>query len=432
MKEWLKFFGLSFYSDDIARQAPRRGLGNIFLAALLSALFLILGLVMAYTLTFSANFSNSPSFTATVERAFSKDGAALEVKGGKLYADRVINTAGNDDDKENYSRGFDIVVDTRPADAFDDFTAYCVSASGKRITYEQYNELDADSKSLYKFKVEYSGKERVIDEGWVSTCESYLDGRTDERTIDAYDQVKKKPSSQYPAALYELYVRTYYPSMKEYESNGKAPKLRNFYFHNYGKRDNILFVFDDSMLGSFETNTGARHTFYGYYNDIKDGKIGSSKESARDFIKDSFASATAITAYNAVVGFFSVAPFMVLVVVAVAIAMYCFSRLLKTEDIRFGAAAKTVCSFMMWSAFFTAFATFALGFLASQSIMAWLEGVVFFAVLSIRTAVMLARAQRAQKRVSGAATVEPKTNVAETNAREPVASENSGTEGDPI
>lgn len=398
MKEWFKFFGLSFFSDKIAKQAPRRGLGNILLSAVLGALFLILGLIMAYTLTFYANFGNSPEFTATVERAFSADGARLEVKDGKLISDCVIDTVASEADSEKYSRGYDIVVDTRAADAYDDFTAYCVSASGKRITYEQYIELDVDSKTLYKFKVEYSGNERVIDEAWVQKCESYLDGREDERTKAAYEEVKKKPSSQYPAALYELYVRTYYPSMKAYESDGKAPKLRNFYFHNYGKRDNILFVFCDSMLGTFETGTGAKHTFYGYYDDIKDGAIGTSPQAAREFIKDSFNGATAITVYNAVIAFFSVAPFIVLVVLAVSVALYCITRLLKLEELKFGAAAKTVCAFIAWSAVITAVATFALGFLVSQSLIAWLEGVLFFAVLMIRTAVMLGRDAAARKR----------------------------------
>ncbi|MDE7464035.1 MAG: hypothetical protein K2M48_03305, partial [Clostridiales bacterium] len=143
MKEWFKFIGLSFFSDKIAKQAPSRGMGNMFLAALLSAVFLLVGLIMAYTLTFDANYANTPQLVATVERALSADGAALEIKDGYLYSDRIIDTVSYDEDRKNYSRGYDIIIDTRKAETFDDFTAYCVSKSGKEITYEEYLELDS-------------------------------------------------------------------------------------------------------------------------------------------------------------------------------------------------------------------------------------------------------------------------------------------------
>lgn len=398
MKEWFKFIGLSFYSDKIAREAPHRGLGNVFLAAFLAVLILLLGLIAAHTLTFSVNYGNTPELVATVERVFSDGGAALEVENGVLRSDRIIDTVANETDRQNYFRGYDIILDTRKADAFDDFTAYCVTKSGNEITYEQYLELDADTKTLYTFKIRYSGVERVIDDEWVNKCEAFLDGKTDDSTVKAYAEVKKKTGDEYNAALYELYVRTYYPSLKAYESNGGAPKTRNFYYHEYGSRQKILFVFCDSMLGSFETSLGAKHTFYGYYGKLPDGKIETGKAAAKDFIIKSFKGATAITVYNAVMGFFSVVPFVILVAVAVVVALFCFTKLLKLEELKFGAAGKIVCSFLVWSALFTALGVFALGYLVSQSLLAWLEGVLFFAVLMIRTAVMLIRSAVAQKR----------------------------------
>ena len=398
MKEWLKFIGLSFFSDNIARQAPRRGLGNVFLTAIIAVTIMLLGLIAAQTLTFSANYGNAPEFSATVERALSEDGAALEVKGGVLYSDRIIDTVASETDRQSYSRGYDIIVDTRKAGTFDEFSAYCVSKSGKQITYEEYLEMDADMKTLYTFEIKYSGVERVIDGEWVNKCEAFLDGRTDEATVKAYADVKNKTGDEYNSALYELYVRTYYPSLTAYESDGGAPKTRNFYFHNYGDRENILFVFCDSMLGSFKTKTGAKHTFYGHYGKLSDGSIGTDAVAAKDFITKSFKGATAITVYNGVIGFFSVAPFIVLVAVAVSVALFCFTKLLKTEELKFGAAAKTVCSFFIWSALITALSVFALGFLVSQSLLAWLDGVIFFAVLMIRTAVMIIRAYIERKR----------------------------------
>lgn len=399
MKEWLKFIGLSFFSDKIAMQAPRRGLGNVFLSAVLGMVFLLLGLIASFTLPFDANYYNCPQLVATVERALSDDGASLEIKGGTLYSDKIIDTVGNEGDRSDYSRGYDIVVDTRRADTFDDFTAYCVSHSGKEITYEQYLEIaDADVKTLYEFKIRYSGKTLVVDDELIIKCEAYLDGVTDDEVKKSYDEVKGKTGEEYAAALYELYVRAYYPPLTAYESNGGAPKTRNYYYHNYRDREEILFVFSDSMMGTFVTETGAKHTFYGYYGDISDGAIGHSAESANEFVIASFKGATAMTVYSGVIAFFSVAPFIVLVAFAAIIVLFCFTKLLKLDELKFGGAAKTVCSFVIVSALVTALATFALGYLASQNILAWLEGVVFFAILIIRTAVMLVRAAILRKR----------------------------------
>lgn len=395
MKEWLKFIGLSFFSDKIAMQAPRRGLGNVFLSAVLGMAFLLLGLIAAFTVPFEANYYNTPELVATVECALS--GAALEIRDGVLSSDKIIDTVANEVDRKNYSRGYDVVVDTRKADTFDDFTAYCVSSSGKEITYEQYLELDGDAKTLYEFKIRYSGKTLVLDGELIEKCEAFLDGVTDGNVIESYEDVKTKTGDEYASALYELYVRTYYPSLTAYEANGGAPKTRNYYYYNYRDREKILYVFCDSMMGVFVTNTGAQHLFYGYCKNIPDRTIGSAKE-ANDFVVDSFKGATAITVYSGVIAFFSVAPFTVLVALAAAIALYCFTKLLKLDALKFGAAAKTVCSFVTVSSLIASLVTFALGFLASQNILAWLEGVAFFVVLMIRTAVMLGLAARRRNR----------------------------------
>ncbi len=402
MTEGLKYIGLSFFSHKTATRAPERGLGWLFLAALLGILFLLFGLIAAHTLTFKANYRNAPQFTETVRLAFSDDGAPLTVKSGTLYADRIIDTVGNTDDKQNYSRGYDVILDTRPAKTYDDFTAYCVSDSGKEISYEQYLELDADVKTLYKFKIRYSGNERVIDGEWVQKCESYLDERTDDKTADAYAEVKKLSGDKYTDALYDLYIRSYYPSLTEYERDGSAPKTRNYYYQNYSDRKNTLFVFCDSMVGSFVTKTGAEQTFYGHYGKLDNGAIGTSAAAIDDFIVMSFKGASAMTVYNAIINFFFTMPFIILVAVAVIVIMFCMTKLLKHDELTFGAAAKTVCGFIPWSALFAGFVTFALGFLVSQSILSWLTGAAFFLVLAIRTAVMLTISSMAKKRAARA------------------------------
>ena len=400
MKELWNYILPSFFSDKRAKQAPSRGIGSILIVAILAVIFLMFGLIAAYTLPFKANFENTPELVATAERAFSADGAALEIKDGVLLSDRVIDTVTDDEDRQKYSCGYDIVIDTRKVDTFDDFYAYCVSKSGNEITYEEYIELDEDVKTLYTFAIRYSGKERIIDDIWVNRCESYLDASTDEDTVKAYVEVKNKTGDDYAVALYNLYVRTYYPPLTAYETDGNAPKTRNYYYHNFSDREKIMFVFCDSMLGSLVTEFGAKNRFYGNYSKLNDGAIGTTAESVKRFVCKSVEGATAVTVYSAVMGFFSVAPFVILVVVAVSVALFCLTKLSKCGELKFGAAAKTVCSFVTVASLVSALAAFAFGFLVSQNLLAWIEGIMLFAVLAIRVAVMLIRASVEKKRES--------------------------------
>lgn len=389
MKELWKYIVPSFFSDKIAKQAPNRGVGSVLLASLFAVIFLALGLVAAYTLPFKANFNNTSELVATTERAFSEGGATLEINNGVLCSDRIIDTVSNENDRKEYFRGYDIIVDTRNVDTFDDFYAYCVTNSGSEISYEEYLEKDADVKTLYTFKIKYSGVERVIDDEWINKCESYLDTVTDASIVSAYAEVKNKPANEYAAALYNLYVKAYYPPLTAYERDGTAPKTRNYYYFGYGDREKIIFVFCDAMVCAYLTDFGAKNTFYGYYAGLGDGKIGSSVEDIKQFVYKSVGGASAVTVYSAVMGFFSVAPFIVLVVIALSVALFCLTKLLKVNELNFGAAAKTVCSFITVAALISALITFALGFLVSQSLLAWLEGVVLFAVIAIRMVVML-------------------------------------------
>lgn len=390
MKDWLKFIGLSFFSDDIAKSAAKRGIGNIIFAAFMTVVFLLLGAIFATVFTFEANYVNTPELAATVEAAFSSD-MMFEINAGKLNASAAVDTVKNDTDKSKYYRGYDIIIDTRDANTFDEFTAYCESKSGKRISYEEYLNLDADIKTLYTFGIEYSGKERVIDDEWVEKCETYLGAAQDKTTADAYAEVKKLPATEYRFALYNLYVKTYYPDLSAYETGGNAPKTRNYYYHEYGNRSKTVYFFNDSAIGLYETKYGAAHVFYGYYSDMADGAIGKSADEIRRFIFDCADGAASIVVYNCVMNFFMLIPFTVVIVLAEAVLLFCLTKLLKLEDIKFGAAAKTECSFLLVSSLISALITFGLGFLVSETLIYWLIGVALFAVLSVRTAVMLIR-----------------------------------------
>lgn len=89
MKSWLKFFGLSFFSDKISKQAVKRGYLNVALGAVFALVFLFCGVLAADLLPFSTHYKNSSSFTAFVRNAVTNDGLSLEVNGGMAFT-RVL------------------------------------------------------------------------------------------------------------------------------------------------------------------------------------------------------------------------------------------------------------------------------------------------------------------------------------------------------
>lgn len=394
MKDSAKFFFLGYFSNRTAKQAQKRGLGIMFLAIVLSVLLFLVGLIASSTLPVSFLYHNSGDLRATVEKTFAD--VQMTVSNGKIIAGTaeqgnqlVVNTVIYQEDKQQYSvNGFDVVVDTRPVELFDDFIAVCVTENGKEISYEEYLSLDSEVKSLYTFQVKYSGNERVIEGQWQARCEGYLDAVTDEAIVKDYAEVKKLSGAEYLNALYELYVKAYYPDLSMYETDGGAPKLRNSYTKNYSEKEDILFVFDDSLVVRF-TSGGEQHVFYGFYTDMPNGAVEVNFDNIHAFLLQSFESANVITVYSCMINFMMIMPYLIFISFIVMIIMYCLCKVINRDRMQFGAVAKIACNFLLWTVIFTDLIVMALSLFISQSRLFGMACVVFFAAFLLRAVVFV-------------------------------------------
>lgn len=401
MKKRLKIFWLGFFSDKLAREAPTRGYGNLILAGILAVILMFCGYIASIFVPFRANFNGSAQFNQVVENVFSEsspDRISLEIKQGKLLAgkgetgrSKVLDTRADPSANEVYSTcGYTVVVDTRPADGvYDDFIAYCQSAGGTEISYEKYLELNADEKTLYTFKIRYTGNERILDDEWITRCESYLNGCSDEAAVKGYEEVKKLTGEEYKRALYELYIKSYYPDLSVYETSGSAPTVRNAYYHNYLIGNKFLFLFDDAIVCSFVKDSGVPVTFYGFYNNIEDGAVEPTASALRDFIAECYKGSASITVYSALINFTLYLPFVVVVVILLALIMLCVRRLLKIDGVRLGGCVKTMAVFLVYSALLAALIALGFGFIIEKSALLATLYISFFLILMIRMAIML-------------------------------------------
>ena len=243
MKKWLKFFFFGFFSDKYSKDGAKRGYSNVFLALLLTFAFLWLGYVGADMLPFSTWYDQSPDFKATVHSVFANsdinkridaeivDGTLIVKKDDEYIEDILINTFENEKDKQNYSvNGYNVILDTRPADTLAEIEAYCISNDGENteISYEDYLTLSNVAKLNFDFKLRYTGEALELTDDLVSSYRVYVEGLNEANKLEtqtlANDLAQGKISKgEYNRAIYELYFASYYPAIDEYESSSKVP-----------------------------------------------------------------------------------------------------------------------------------------------------------------------------------------------------------------
>ena len=416
MKKWFRFFSLSFFSDKAAKEGAKRGYTNFFLALILAFAFLWVGYIGADMLPFSMQYNRSHDFVATVHTLLANPDAQkridVEIEDGILKAKKyggeyrealLVNSFENQSDRQDYSvNGYNVVIDSRPADALAEVEAYCVSNDGQNIviSYQEYLSLSAVAKMNFDFKLKYTGNELELSDETVESYRAYLVELNEEQrqSVDKLDgqlREEKITKLEYNREIYKLYFTNYYPEITNYESSSNVPLLRNYYYHQYIRNgeSKYLFIFDDYLAASFETRGGNVVSFYGFYSNLADGSLiaeGAGQEvaskAADSFIKDCFNAMLPINAYAYAMNIFSFIPFIALMPMVVALLAYSILKLRGIESITsFGGVFKIIGSFAWFSAFASALLTVMLSFFVKRSLLAMLPLVLFFISLAVRS-----------------------------------------------
>ena len=418
MKKWLRFFCLSFFSNRISKEGAKSGYTNVMFGLILAFAFLWVGYVGADMLPLRAHYENSPDFSGMVHAVLAnpdpelridaeiKDGSLLAKGYGSEYGERLlVNTFENEAQRQSYSKnGYNVVVDMRPADTLAKVEAYLVSNDGKdlTITYEEYLTLSEVARLNFDFKLRYTGEALYLSDELTENHKAYLLGLGGvtagevERLTSELSEGKIN-NDEYARAIYELYFVSYYPEISAYESTSKVPLLRNYYYHHYISRgeENYLFIFDDYMAASFETKGGILASFYGFYGNMEDGAIvpsGSSgadaNAAADDFMKNALHSIAPLTFYAHAMNVFTLIPFIALMPLVVTLLGYSILKLRGVDSLRsFGAAFKTLGSYVWFSALISAVLTVTLGFLLDPDVISTLPLILFFLTLTARSVI---------------------------------------------
>lgn len=416
MVKWLKFFFGSFFDDRQAKLAPMRRYLNCLLAFLLGFALMYFGLTIGYLQTFDHHYSNSSAINNVVENLFETDvdGAPISVRidgikatsgaGGELDNSAVVNTFDDPSAAEKFKLGeYNVILDTRPLKTtYDDFTAYCVKGD-ERISYEKYrDELTESERGDYKFAIEYSGKKLEFTPEKLDGYAAYLDLTGDETSAEydadifkAYGELEDRRdelgAGEYENALYELYVKAYYPDISKIERYGNAPTLRTYYVSNILATDKAGYyfaVFDDSLFGRFVTDGGIDVSFNGCYRGL-DGFIVSSGN-AGEFVTRAFSAMSGSWMSVYFINMLQLFPFTLIAWLVCALLVFIVCKLSKDDyGSAFGDALRIVGSFLFISFVLTFLGAIILGFTVSRDLAYGLTVYIFCGVLLLRTIILV-------------------------------------------
>ena len=269
-KDWLKVFGLSFFSDKIASRAAKKGATLIIISLIFTFVFFFCGYLGASVVPFSTHYKNADGYRSFLYGVFTDENALnLAMDGGKAKVTKsdnteiqVVNTYENATDAEKYAKnGYNLIIDTRSSRSFIEFEEYAVNGD-ERISYETYLGLGKAEKSNYQLRVHCTDELYTIGEKEVTKFTAFFDDITSSESKNynsaaaiAYKKLNKNAPS-YNDDLYRLYVKYYYTDISSVVTGESVPVLRDYYYREYVHNSNshYFYIFDDMCAGSFETN----------------------------------------------------------------------------------------------------------------------------------------------------------------------------------
>lgn len=418
MKDWFKFIGGSFFVNKIALEGARRRFVNVFLSFFLCLVFLYAGLSIGYISSFKTHYNNSTALKSTLYSAFAGENAQERIQlkndGYKLFSgyngeydnSAVINTFVSQSDKNKYSQdGFNLIVDTRPSTTtYVEFEAY-YEGRGEKISAEKYREMSSSARSEYTPVTVLSEEGKTVSFNEKKYCDFIV--QFTDQTSEKYDPaitysyetiMERKDSvtqAEYFCSLYELYVKAYYPDVKD--DYAGAPSMRTWYrqnvFEKSGTTDYIA-ILDDTVTGNFSTDGGILVDYSGYYMamdgfELKGGNAQEAQSSTDSFILKSFSGAKGVDLSIYFINVLQISPLVILVIVALSFILFAVAKVGKFGfGSSFGATFKTLASFMLITSVICFFGAIILSYLVPRGAAYSLTCLIYLSVMVIRTLIL--------------------------------------------
>lgn len=281
MLDWIKYFGLNFFSKKYADESKTRKLWNGVLAFLIAVVVMYGAYCGMAIASFPVHYDNSAGFKAYYNGLFEGENSiAIEIKDGKAaYIEKdasslVINTFVNEADREKYAKdGYNVVVDMRDGRAtYNDCTVQFVNGD-LTISYDEYMELGEAKQSEYSPKLVMSERSLELTAEKIADYIAFISTNGDDDAKQSLEALKTNGVviEENYGAVYELYYKVKYSGFGN--SFASAPTMRNYYTNTYlatddnGRSvyDNYVILLEDIAFASWHTDSGQMLSVAGYY-----------------------------------------------------------------------------------------------------------------------------------------------------------------------
>ena len=403
-KDWLKVFGLSFFSDKIASRAAKKGATLIIISLIFTFVFFFCGYLGASVVPFSTHYKNAYGYRSFLYGVFTDENALnLAMDGGKAKVTKsdnteiqVVNTYENATDAEKYAKnGYNLIIDTRSSRSFIEFEEYAVNGD-ERISYETYLGLGKAEKSNYQLRVHCTDELYTIGEKEVTKFTAFFDDITSSESKNynsaaaiAYKKLNKNAPS-YNDDLYRLYVKYYYTDISSVVTGESVPVLRDYYYREYVHNSNshYFYIFDDMCAGSFETNNEIPVVFGGYCESFADDAVikNQSIQEVDAFVNNLFYNTVPLTIATYLVNTLMLTVYVIFMPLILAFIMWIVGKFFAKGCLenRYIECYKIVSSFVFFTALITSLLVFFMSFGVSASLLYKITPYIFLGILLIR------------------------------------------------
>lgn len=312
MLDWIKYFGLNFFSKKYADESKTRKLWNGVLAFLIAVVVMYGAYCVMAIASFPVHYDKSANFRAYYNGLFEGENSiAIEIKDGKSSyigkdaSSLIINTFVNEADREKYAKdGYNVVVDMRDGRAtYNDCTIKFVNGD-LTISYDEYMELGEAKQSEYSAKLVMSDRSLELTAEKIADYTTFISANGDDDAKQSLEALKTNGvvNEENYGAVYELYFKVKYSGFGN--SFASAPTMRNYYTNTYLATDdsgksvynNYVILLEDIAFASWHTDSGQMLSVAGYYGN--NNIIVNAEGGADELILDLYNSNTSSLAIN--------------------------------------------------------------------------------------------------------------------------------------
>lgn len=302
MRDWLEYFFLSFFTDKRTQEANKRSLLNAFGCFFLSLTILLCLLMGGYMAAMPSHYRSADGYRQALYAVLGNADRIVKTENGFFsFTDEQNNAVVINTFADKNADACEFIIDTRDIQSlFVEFSIQYRHSDGTALSYEEYLALSEEERKNYTFSANYTNTPLAFNDELLSSYAKTVEGTENDELRQQYSELldRKQELSQeaYAIALYELYVKAYYPAdVQALDLYSFAPTLYTYYEHLTAQVGAAQFfaMYRDLVYSQFTGDGDIRYSISAAPEEMEDRLLSQQDENAtkvcvNNFILDAF------------------------------------------------------------------------------------------------------------------------------------------------